>query len=342
MDASSCRRKGALGLLVMLLVLVCVTQLAASPSKETSAKEAITLRVATPPYLEEDFQRDVALIGLERLGYKKWEKVALDGGTAIIMAVSQGDADFTTNYWDPLHTPIYANAGGDAKLSKVGILIKECLQGLLIDKTTADKYGITRLDQFRDPAIAKLFDNDGDGKADLIGGSPGWGSTKMLDYQLQAFGVQNTITHHQGTYFAMVADVIERYKRGEPVIYYSWTPMWMNSILVPGKDVVWLEMPGAKESDGNAIDVSVTGGRNYGYPANNVRVCANKAFLDANPVARRFLELVTIPLNDVSAQNLKMHDGEDKPEDVRRHAEEWVAAHEAEFGRWLEQAQAAK
>lgn len=330
-------KKGLFTGIAVLSLFAIMGQVEAAP-----AKEAPVLRVATPPYLEEDFQRDVVLIGLERLGFTKWEKIALDGGTNIIMAVSQGDADFTTNYWDPLHDSIYENGGGDKTMSKVGVLIKECLQGLLVDKKTAAKYGLKNVAQFKDAVVAKGFDVDGDGKADLIGGAPGWGSTKMLDFQLSAFGVQGNITHNQGVYFAMIADVIERFKRGDPVFYYSWTPMWMNSVLIPGKDVIWLEMPGATDMEGKPIDVSVTGGRNYGYPANNVRICANNKFLDSSPAAKRFFELVTIPLDDVSAQNLRMHEGEDKPEDVRRHAEEWVARHEAEFAGWIKQAQSAK
>lgn len=300
--------------------------------------KGVTLRVAGPPYLGEDFQRDVVIIGLERMGYKMGPKIPLDGGPNLIMAVSQGEADFFCNYWEPLHDPSYEKLGGGKKILKVGVLISECLQGLLIDRKTAHKHGIKSIEQFKDPNIAKLFDNNGDGKADLTGGSPGWGATKTLDYQLKAFGLERTVTHNQGTYFAMIADTIKRFESGNPVFYYSWTPMWINSIMVPNKDVVWLEMPGATERDGKPIDTSVTGGRNFGYAANNVRIMASKKFLDANPAAKRLFELVTIPLNDVSAQNLIMHNGEDKPEDVRKHAEKWVNDHKAEYDGWVKEA----
>ena len=333
---NSLRLNGSLVGLVVGLVFVLVVL--GSQAWAQSPGKGITLRVASPPYLEEDFQKEVVLIGLEQMGYKVGPKIPLDGGPNFILAVSQGDADFFCNYWEPLHDPSYEKLGGGQKMLKVGVLIRECLQGLLIDKKTADKHGIKTIGQFKDPNIAKLFDNNGDGKADLIGGSPGWGSTKTLDHQLKVFGLEKTVTHHQGTYFAMIADTIKRFESGNPVFYYSWTPMWINSIVVPGKDVVWLEMPGATEVDGKPIDTSVTGGRNFGYPANNVRVCANMKFLDANPAAKRFIELVTIPLNDVSAQNLSMHKGEDKPADVRRHAEQWVANHKAEFDGWVKEA----
>jgi glycine betaine/proline transport system substrate-binding protein len=40
----------------------------------------------------------------------------------------------------------------------------------------------------------------------------------------------------------------------------------------------------------------------------------------------------------VNAQNLRQHNGEDKPEDIRRHAEEWIAANKATFDSWIAEA----
>jgi glycine betaine/proline transport system substrate-binding protein len=60
--------------------------------------------------------------------------------------------------------------------------------------------------------------------------------------------------------------------------------------------------------------------------------------LAKNPAAKRFFELVEIPIGDVNAQNLRQHNGEDKPEDIRRHAEEWIAANKAKFDSWIAEA----
>lgn len=54
-------------------------------------------------------------------------------------------------------------------------ILKAWRQGYLIDKKTADKYHITNIEQLKDPKIAKLFDANNDGKADLTGCNPGWG-----------------------------------------------------------------------------------------------------------------------------------------------------------------------
>lgn len=58
-------------------------------------------------------------------------------------------------------------AGGDKKFYREGVFVNGAAQGYLIDKKTADQYKITNIAQLKDPKIAKLFDTNGDGKADL-------------------------------------------------------------------------------------------------------------------------------------------------------------------------------
>jgi len=40
-----------------------------------------------------------------------------------------------------------------------------------------------------------------------------------------------------------MVDTLAKFERGEPVLYYTWTPNWTVGALVPGEDVVWLEAP---------------------------------------------------------------------------------------------------
>jgi ABC-type amino acid transport substrate-binding protein len=77
-----------------------------------------------------------------------------------------------------------------------------------------------------------------------------------------------------------------------------------------------------------------------GFPPNDIRVVANKPFLDKHPDVRRLLELVKIPLRDISRQNARMLHGEDEDEDIRRHALEWITGHREEIDGWLEAARA--
>ena len=71
----------------------------------------------------------------------------------------------------------------------------------------------------------------------------------------------------------------------------------------------------------------------------DIRATANKDFLDKNPKVKKFLEAASIPLADISTQNLKMHKVEKSESDVRRHAEEWIKANQSTFDSWIKKAQ---
>ena len=121
---------------------------------------------------EETFQTLLVMKGLERLGYDV-QPIREVEYPAAHLAISNGDATFLADHWDPLHNEYYANSGGDAKLWRDNAYSPDGIQGYLIDKKTAEAHGITNLSQLSDPAIAKLFDTDGDGKANLTGCTPG-------------------------------------------------------------------------------------------------------------------------------------------------------------------------
>jgi glycine betaine/proline transport system substrate-binding protein len=130
----------------------------------------------------------------DHAGHKALEKLGYDGAadqgsglSTAHVAVANGDATFMAVHWDPLHKDYYNNAGGDAKLMRTGQYAGPAAQGYLIDKATAEKYNITNIDQLRDPGLAKLFDHDGDGKADLTGCNPGWGCEAMIENHMDAY-----------------------------------------------------------------------------------------------------------------------------------------------------------
>lgn len=287
---------------------------------------------------EEKFQTMLVDEALRELGYdvKPIQEVDYSAGYT---AIANGDATFLAVNWYPLHNTMYKNAGGDDKFYRKGYYIKGAAQGYLIDKKTADKYNIDNLGDFKDPKIAKLFDTNGDGKADLTGCQAGWGCEGVIEYQLDAFNLRDNIQHNQGQYAAIISDTITRYNDGDSIFYYTWTPYWVSGILVPGKDVVWLEVP--HSANPNGTDTSLPNGKNYGFDINSERIVANKEWADANPAAAKLFEVMSLPVNDVSAENMKIRQGEDTPKDIMAHTQAWIKAHQETFDGWLEAARAA-
>ncbi len=110
---------------------------------------------------------------LEKLGYTVKAPQETEYATGHL-ALANGDATFMATHWDPLHADFYRNAGGRRQAVAAGHLCAQFLAGLPDRQEDADQYKITHISQLSDPALAKLFDTNGDGKADLTGCNPGW------------------------------------------------------------------------------------------------------------------------------------------------------------------------
>ncbi|WP_148861119.1 glycine betaine/L-proline ABC transporter substrate-binding protein ProX [Marinobacter fonticola] len=297
--------------------------------------EGVTVQGIQSPIAEETFQTMLVNQALRDLGYDVQDIQEVDY-SAGYTSVANGDATFMAVNWYPLHNTMYKNAGGDDAFYRQGHYIKGAAQGYLIDKKTAEKHGIDNLEDFKKPEVAKLFDTDGDGKADLTGCQAGWGCEGVIEHQLDAFELRDSITHKQGQYAAIISDTITRYENGESVFYYTWTPYWVSGILVPGQDVVWLEVP--YSANPNGADTELPNGKNYGFEINSERIVANKAWADENPAAAKLFEVMAVSVNDVSAQNMKIRDGEDSQEEIMAHTKAWIKNHQDTYNGWLDAA----
>ncbi|MFI3309764.1 glycine betaine/L-proline ABC transporter substrate-binding protein ProX [Ewingella allii] len=328
-------RKSTLWAAATLTTLASATTFAADlPGK------GVTVTPIQSTISEETFQTLLVSKALEKLGYdvQPIREVDYNVGYTTIAA---GDATFTAVNWSPLHDEMYKAAGGDKTFYRQGTYVNGAAQGYLIDKKTAEKYHITNIEQLKDPKIAKLFDTNGDGKADLTGCTPGWGCEAALNEQLKAYGLEKTVNHNQGNYSAMIADTITRYKEGKPIFYYTWTPYWVSDVLVPGKDVLWMQVPFSVVPGEKDADTALPNGKNYGFKVSTMHIVANKKWAEANPAAAKLFAIMQLPLKDINAQNSAMHAGQSSEADINNQTDGWIKAHQATFDGWVKEAAAA-
>jgi len=309
-----------------------------------------TIKPARATWNNEWVGTEIYIKALQKLGYNVERPVTLENPT-FYQAVGQGDVDFWVNGWFPLHNTYTKAFGNNAEV--IGYMVKGgALQGYMIDKKTADAAHIKSLEDFKRPEVAKLFDTTGDGKASLVACPPGWGCELVQEEQLDAYGLRATVEPIKAAYDASMAQALGLFKEGKPIFFYAATPGWVTGVLKPGVDVVWLQVPFPslpKGQEANLTKVSVPGVKGcasnpcmMGYPPNDIRVVANKKFLNDNPAVRKLFELVSIPLAEFSAQNAKMFQGgEGKDQDIVRHAQEWIDANQATFDSWIDQAKKA-
>jgi glycine betaine/proline transport system substrate-binding protein len=286
----------------------------------------------------------------QKLGYEVAPPKTLDN-PPFYQAVAQGDLDVWVNGWFPTHNTYESTFENGAE--KIGYVAKGgALQGYLIDKKTADKYDIKYLEDMKKPEIAKLFDTDGNGKANMVACPPGWGCEELIAYQMDAYELGDSIDLIKASYSAAMADAVGRYSSGEPIFFYTWTPNWTVNELKPGKDVVWLQVKDVKlpkdmeDLKDAATQKGVEGCADdpcvMGMPGNDIRPVANSDFLADNPAIKKLLEEVSIPLEDIYAQNAEMQKkGFDAKKDIPVQAEKWINDHSDMVDKWLGEARKA-
>ena len=298
------------------------------------------------------FQEVLVRTGLTELGYEVADVKELTN-PLFYQTLALGDLDYWTNGWFPIH---YAQQpkNFDQRAEEIGYVVKAGgLQGYLVSKKDAEKFNIKSLDDFKRPEVKEAFDANGDGKADLTACPAGWGCEKTISHHMDVYDLDDHINPIKAGYSASMADALGRYQSGQPIFFYAWAPNWTIFKLKPGKDVVWINVPEIKPTEGqkaqadrltvSGIEGAVTDPVKLGFIVADIRIVANKQFLEKNPAAKKFFQVFTLPLGDINAQNTRMENGEKSAEDIQRHVNEWIAANQEKWNGWLEAArQAAK
>ncbi|PLX85451.1 MAG: proline/glycine betaine ABC transporter substrate-binding protein ProX [Desulfuromonas sp.] len=331
---------------ILLVLALAAPALAADPTPG----KGVTVKPARATWNTGYFQEALARRALEELGYKLKKTKEL-ANPIFYQSVKLGDLDYWTNGWFPMHDGQLPKGFYD-KAEKVGSFGKASgLMGYLVSKKEVEKYGIESLADFKRPEVQKAFDNNGDGKADLVACPPGWGCEQVISHHMDVYGLGDHIEPIKAAYAASMAEALANYKTGKPVFFYTWAPNWTIFKMKPGEDVMWINVPEIKPTEAqepardrmtvSGVEGAVSDPVKLGFVVSDIQVVANKKFLDKNPAARRFFELFTLPLADINEQNTRMHEGEDSKKDLERHVDEWIARNPQKWNGWLEEARKA-
>lgn len=307
--------------------------------------------LARAPWRTGHMQAEIYRQLMTELGYEVVDPADMEGTPAeIYPRIARGDVDLWANGWFPLHEPYLerTQVTGQRRtrtMRPVGLQVAAgALQGYLVDAATARRLDVTSTADLARPEVAAAFDADGDGTADLIGCDEGWGCHEVIDRHLAAFEWGSNVTHRFGDYDDLASDVVERIDAGEPALFYAWTPHWTSGALVPGDNVVWLEsspLPGEAGASVDGLVGCATGGDScaLGWPVNDIRAVANDTFLENEPQVAALLEVIEIPLADISDQNARMYRAQGYDDGaVTEDAAAWIADNREAVDRWLQHA----
>ncbi|WMY11849.1 glycine betaine/L-proline ABC transporter substrate-binding protein ProX [Paraburkholderia phenoliruptrix] len=286
---------------------------------------------------------------LKKLGYDV--RLSTMDTTLFFQAVSQGDMDLATDVTLPQREPGFRAIAQQATLVGDGMIIGGGINGYLVDRKTAVANNITNLQQMKDPKIAGLFGSDG--KAEMISCDPAWSCGVVVDYQLDKFGLKQTVKPIRGKYEALMADVVAKVRNGKPAFYYAWSPSWMTNALKPGSDVVWLPtpqdaLPPDVPARGSALVKGVVGCAGGADPCRmamgawNYDTVANKQFLAGNPAVKALLEQIRFPLSTWSEWEGAISKEGGSVSVVKKLSDSWFASNQSQFDQWVATASKAR
>jgi glycine betaine/proline transport system substrate-binding protein len=294
-------------------------------------------------------QDEILIAMMKDLGYDV--DLTTISTAAFLQAAFQGDLDISADINMPQRALQFEKVAENVALVGSGTIEGGGINGYTIDKATADKHNITSVDQLKDPELAKLFDSDGDGLANMANCDPGWSCGDVVDFQLGAFGLTDTVESIRAKYEPLMGEIFARYQQGDSVLYYTWSPSFVTEKLKPGEDVVWLPIPfdalpdSVTAADGHEV-ANVAGCAGDQNPCRmatgswNWEIAANKDFLADNPAIVHLAENVSWPIAQWSTWEVMM--GESNTDRaIRTIAEEWIANNQDTYDGWVEAARGA-
>lgn len=191
---------------------------------------------------------------------------------------------------------------------------------------------ITSFEDLKDPAIAAMFDKDGNGKGEYWAGDASWKSTKIWQVKMKSYGLSELWEPEIISDATFKAQLKTSYGNQKPILFYYWTPEWIHAAY----DITPLAEPEHTEGcmnlqlDGEDwLEVSEAGCKT---PDASIFVSYSKSLEERNPPAAKFLSQIQLDPAVVNGWILAIGRDEMDPQDV---AEQWVAENMDIVNGWI-------
>ena len=176
--------------------------------------------------------------------------------TAVFEGMDAGTIHVHPEAWMPNLDHLKRQYVDGKKSIKLSPHAAEGTQAMCVTKGTADRTGITDIKQLRDPAMAKNFDTDGNGKGEIWIGAEGWGSTPIEQIRARSYGYDKTMDLKVMEEDAALADVEAAIKADRNIVFFCYTPHHM----FVSHDLVVLKEPAYDASQWVIVPPSPTPG----------------------------------------------------------------------------------
>ncbi len=97
-------------------------------------------------------------------------------------------------------------------------------QGMCVTQGTAERTGIVKLADLKDPAMARNFDTDGDGKGEVWIGARTWASTMIEKIRARSYGYNDTMALEEMSESDALAEVDEAVEADRNIVFFCYSP----------------------------------------------------------------------------------------------------------------------
>lgn len=239
--------------------------------------------------------------------------------------MARGDMHVMMEVWSNNTPPSWTAGVAAGRLVEVGINFPDAVQGWFVPKylVQGDQAPARGLRAVSDlPRFKALFrDPEEPGKGRFLNCIAGWQCELVNSKKLHAYGLAEHYTNFRpGTGAALDAAILSALQRRRPVLFYYWGPTWLLGQV--GNDLVMLDEPPYDAARWAALD-RVRDPRDAreatAYPVVEVRIGANKAFLDRAPRIHAFLQRYRTSARLVSDALAYMQRTRGSADDAARH-----------------------
>ena len=158
---------------------------------------------------------------------------------AIFKAMDAGDMHVHPEVWLPnqidLHRTFVENKN-TIRAHATGVLSS---QGICVTRGTVARTGIEKLAALSDPAMARNFDTDGDGKGEMWIGAEAFASTAVEKVRARSYGYDRTMALIVMDEDMAAAEVDAAVAGNRNIVFYCYTPWHLFAV----HDLVVLEEP---------------------------------------------------------------------------------------------------
>ncbi len=136
-------------------------------------------------------------------------------------------------------------------------------QGMCVHQSVADEHGVVSIYDLTDPAVAEMFDSNGDGRGEVWIGANGWASTNVERIKAKSYGYDQTMDLVEMDEVLAYANLDNAVEQGQPWVGFCYTPHYLFAkhdmhpleeppfdaaqwnVLQPTDDPDWLEKSSA-------------------------------------------------------------------------------------------------